>query len=182
MKSVEMKIRLLIQKDWQIWKNFRLEALKNSPNNFSSSYEEELKWSDSKFQDILNTSDIFAAFIDNMVIGCAGFYRLNSLETKHQGIVWGIYVQPEYRGKGIASSLIEPLITHAKQHVKQLDLTCFTNNVGAIKLYQKYGFKIHSTEPRECKVDDVVIDEHLMILDLTGNASILQDGEAIQDY
>jgi hypothetical protein len=68
-----MKIRILKQEDWKIWKSFRLEALKNSPENFGSSYEEELNWSDLDFQSALIKSDIFGAFIDNSLASCAGF-------------------------------------------------------------------------------------------------------------
>ena len=54
-----MKIRLLTQEDWQPWKLFRLEALKNSLMSFGSSYEEEANWSDLDFQNGLTKSDIF---------------------------------------------------------------------------------------------------------------------------
>ena len=39
-----MKIRMLTQDDWKLWKSFRLEALKNSAESFGSSYGEELNW------------------------------------------------------------------------------------------------------------------------------------------
>ena len=39
-----MKIKILAQEDWKIWRSFRLEALKNSPESFGSSYEEEVNW------------------------------------------------------------------------------------------------------------------------------------------
>ena len=58
-----MKIKILTQKNWKIWKQFRLDALKNSPGNFGSSYEEEFNWPDLNFQNELIKSDIFGAFI-----------------------------------------------------------------------------------------------------------------------
>ena len=74
-------IKQLGADDWQIWKNFRLEALKNSPESFGSSYEEELNWTNSDFQNSLTKSDIFGVFVDNSLISCAGFYSLNSAVT-----------------------------------------------------------------------------------------------------
>jgi len=44
-----LEIKILAQKDWKNWKQFRLDALKNSPKDFGSSYEEELNWPDSDF-------------------------------------------------------------------------------------------------------------------------------------
>ena len=161
-----MKIRMLTQDDWKLWKSFRLEALKNSPESFGSSYEEELNWSDSDFQNGLTKSDIFGVFVDNLPVCCAGFYNLNSAKTKHRGVIWGMYTKMEYRGKGIATALIQNIINHAKSRVIQLHLTCVTSNLGAVTFYQKHGFKIYGTEPRALKIGDTFFDEHLMILDL----------------
>ncbi len=163
-------IKQLTAQDWKIWKELRLEALKNSPESFGSSYEEEVIWPDLDFQNSLIKSDIFGVFVDNSLVSCAGFYSLNSAKTKYRGVIWGIYTRPEYRGQGIASALIQTIISHAKSHVTQLHLTCVTSNLGAIALYQKHGFKIYGTEPRALKIREAFFDEHLMILDLTGES------------
>lgn len=165
-----MKIKMLTQKDWQLWKLLRLEALKNSPESFGSSYEEESNWPDLDFQNSLTKSDIFGAFVDNSLVSYAGFYSLNSEKTKHRGVIWGMYTKVEYRGQGIASALIQTIISHAKSHVAQLHLTCVTSNFGAVAFYQKHGFKIYGTEPRALKMRNTFFDEHLMILDLTGES------------
>ena len=96
-------IKQLTAEDWKIWKELRLEALKNSPESFGSSYEEEVNQPDLDFQNSLIKSDIFGVFVDNSLVSCAGFYSLNSAKTKHRGIIWGMYTRPEYRGQGIAT-------------------------------------------------------------------------------
>jgi ribosomal protein S18 acetylase RimI-like enzyme/2-polyprenyl-3-methyl-5-hydroxy-6-metoxy-1,4-benzoquinol methylase len=161
---------MLTQEDWEPWKLLRLEALKNSPESFGSSYEEEVNWPDLDFQNNLTNSDIFGVFVDNSLVSCAGFYSLNSAKTNHRGVIWGMYTRPECRGQGIASALIQTIINHAKSHVTQLHLTCVTSNLGAVAFYQKQGFKIYGTEPRALKIGDTFFDEHLMILDLTGES------------
>ncbi len=158
-----MKIRLLTAEDWQIWKEIRLEALQNSPENFGSSYEEECDWPDLEFQNGLNRSHIFGAFIENYLVACAGFYTLNFIKTQHRGVIWGMYTRPEYRKQGIASALMQHVIADARSKVSQLHLTCVTSNHGAIQFYQKQGFKIYGTEPRALKVGDKFLDEHLMV-------------------
>ncbi len=161
-----MKIKKLMQTDWQIWKDFRLDALKNSPESFGSSYEEESNWPDSYFQNELTKSDIFGAFIDQSLVAAAGFYVLHNDKTKHRGIVWGMYTQAQYRNRGLASSLIQAIIKHAKLLVTQLHLTCVTTNLEAKSLYEKHGFKIYGTEPRALKIGNSFLDEHLMMLNL----------------
>lgn len=163
-----MKIRLLSRDDWLSWKSIRLEALKTSPESFSSSYEEEANWPHLKFQNHLTQSDIFGAFVENDIVSCASFYHLATTKTKHRGVIWGMYTRPEYRGQGIATAVMQTLIKHTKSQVTQLHLTCVTSNLHAVTFYQKLGFQIYGTEPRALKILDKFFDEHLMLLDLTG--------------
>lgn len=162
----EINIRLLTQSDWLSWKTIRLEALKNAPEAFGSSYDEEANQSDEEFKSFLNGSTIFGTFIGSELVGCAGFFSLEQMKMKHRGVLCSMYVQPEHRGHGIASRLVEKVIEHAKSRVIQLHVTCVTTNPTALQLYQKHGFIIYGTEPRSLKIGDGFYDEHLMVLRL----------------
>lgn len=159
-------IKQLMTDDWKLWKNFRLEALKSSPESFASSYEEEIYGSDLDFQNVLTTNDVFGVFVDNALVSCTGFYNLNSAKTKHRGIIWGMYTRPEYRRKVIANALIQKVINHALPQVTQLHLTCVTSNLSAVALYQKHGFKIYSEIPNALKIGTQYFHEYMMILEL----------------
>lgn len=159
-----MIIRLLDRQDVQSWKNIRLEALHNEPQAFCISFEQEARRSDSGFKTILDKNTIFGVFVDGELVGSSGFYILDSLKTRHRGVLWGMYVKQEHRRKGIADLLIQTIITHAKSHVIQLNLTVIASNTAAIKLYQRHGFIIYATEPRSLKLGDQFFDEHYMIL------------------
>lgn len=50
-----------------------------------------------------------------------------------------VAVFPEYRGKGIATSLMHAVIDHHKQ--QPISLSCDFDNEGAYQLYQRLGFK-----------------------------------------
>ncbi|KTD33604.1 methyltransferase [Legionella nautarum] len=160
-----MKIKRLMQEDWELWKSCRLEALKNSPESFGSSYEEEVLMSDIDFQHRLTKGYVLGAFVDDLLVSSVGFYKLNSLKTKHRGVLWGMYTRLEYRGKGIATALIQTLIQHARTCVTQLHLTCVVSNFVARAFYQKQGFRIYGTEPKALKINDTFYDEYLMVLD-----------------
>jgi ribosomal protein S18 acetylase RimI-like enzyme len=159
-----MNIRLLTETDCLSWKTLRLEALKNVPEAFGSSYEEESLWADERFQMTLQQNYIFGAFIDTELVASSAFFTLNNIKTKHKGVIWGVYVKPNYRKIGIAATLLQTLIQHAKQHVIQLHLSVTAHNLAAIKFYEKFGFKIYGTEPNALKIDNVFFDEHLMVL------------------
>jgi RimJ/RimL family protein N-acetyltransferase len=161
-----MKIRLLNIDDLDEYKSLRLEALKQVPEAFGSSYEEEVNYSQKDWEMSFYTSNIFGAFIDGLLVGSAGFYRLNTQKTKHRGALFGMYVKPTSRGQGVASALVDIIITHAQLYVSQIHLACVTTNLTAVKLYEKHGFKIYGTEPRALKIGDAFFDEHLMSLKL----------------
>ncbi|MCF8462774.1 MAG: GNAT family N-acetyltransferase [Rickettsiaceae bacterium] len=162
----KLTIRKLAEKDWQIWKEFRLECLKNSPENFGSSWEEEADWSESAFKEDLAKNDIFAVFINDILASGVGFNRLNSIKTKHIGVIWGMYTRPAYRGKGYASLLLAAIISHAKQYISQLNLTCVASNLDAIELYKSKGFRIYGQQPNALKVEDKYLDAYMMTLEL----------------
>jgi ribosomal protein S18 acetylase RimI-like enzyme len=161
-----MQIKILTPEDWQLWKDFRLAALKDAPQSFGASYEEEAAWSDARLQEALKISAIFAVFIDGVLCACAGFYRMNSLKTNHRGVLWGMYTKLEYRGQGCAHALMQTIIQHARKEVRQLHLSVVISNKEALQLYQKYGFKIYGTEPCALKIAEEFYDEHLLVLDL----------------
>lgn len=162
-----MHIRILTEKDWKIWKQLRLEALEDSPESFESSYEEEVSWHDLDFQNTLRKNDIFGVFVDDLLVSGAGFYSLDILKAKHRGVMWGMYTQPAYRGKGIGGALIETIKEHAKSRVTHLHLNCVATNLGAVALYEKQGFIIYGTIPCALEIGDLFFDEHIMVLDLT---------------
>ena len=124
-------IKQLGADDWQILKNFRLEALKNSPESFGSSYEEELNWINSDFQNSFTKSDIFGVFVDNSLISCAGFYSLNSAKTKHRGVIWGMYTRPECRGQGYRKHF-------NSNHYQSRKVTCYP---AALNLCDKQSWR-----------------------------------------
>ncbi len=160
------QIQRLQEQDWALWKEIRLEAVKLHPEFFGGSYEEESLWEDKDFKKGLIKSDVFGAFIENKLIGVAGFFQFTFQKLKHRGTLFGLYVSKENRGHGVAGQLIEAVINHARELVLQLHCTVTPDNKAAINLYQRYGFQIYGTEPRSLKVGENFYDEHLMVLKL----------------
>ncbi len=86
---------------------------------------------------------LLVAKIDNKVIGYLYGFILNSdidIEIKSQ--LDALYVEKEYRKLGVANSLINEFIKWSKQKgVKFIELKVCNENINAINLYKKYGFK-----------------------------------------
>lgn len=60
-----------------------------------------------------------------------------------------MYTHPDFRGKGINKKVVDALVKWSKsKDVKEVRLTVYEENLGAIKAYEKVGFKKHLIEMR----------------------------------
>lgn len=168
MKNInDIIIKKLTEDDWQHLRNIRFESLQDSPNNFGSSYNEEVQKSDVEWKNWANKCDVFGAFLEDLLIGNFRFSQEFGTKLSHKGNIYGMYIKPKYRNNGIAKMLIKAIITHGKKkNCTQIHLTSVATNTAAINLYAKYGFKIYGIEPNAIKVEDKFYDEYLMILKL----------------
>lgn len=68
-----------------------------------------------------------------------------------------IIVKPEYQNQGIGSILLKYIIDNKED--KKIMLEVRSKNINAIKLYQKYDFKIINIRKNYYKDDDAIIME-----------------------
>ena len=167
-----MEIRRLTQADAQAFWNFRLKALQSSPDAFGESVEEHLqKTVDSVARELHSAADNFVvgAFDGSVLLGTAGFYRERQIKQRHKGWIWGVFVDPEHRRRGVARTILARLL----EQVRQLaDIDCVLLKVAttqrlAKQLYTGLGFRSFGTEPQSLKSGDHYVDEDHMILLMT---------------
>src|ERR1041385_1504554 len=84
-------IRKLQPDESLIYRQVRLECLKNAPVNFGSTYEEEVLNPKLRFETYIenNSPDhvMFGAFDEGKLIGIAGFNRMERQRAMHRGEV-----------------------------------------------------------------------------------------------
>lgn len=157
-------IRRLDAGDTGLYREIRLEALKNSPEAFGDSFEDQMDAPDKAFQERLEKNIVFGAFIEDQLVGTAGLFLEGGRKAKHRGRMWGMYVKKEFRGSGIADDLIGAVINHARSCSEQLHLAVTTINSSALKLYERHGFVSYGKDPRALKIGTEYYDEYLMAL------------------
>lgn len=85
---------------------------------------------------------LLLAELDSKLVGCAGLRKIddNTCEMKR------LYIEPDYRGRGIGKLLVESLIHKAREtgYIKMRLDTINTMNE-AVSLYRSFGFT--ETEP-----------------------------------
>ena len=160
-------IKQLNKNDWREWKEIRLEALKKSPDSFVSSFEEEDKTPDNMWAEQLENSIKFGYFINDEIVGCSGLLIEKATKISHTGSLFGMYVKDGVRGSGVGFDLVNFVKNYAKEnHIKHLYLGCNAENLGAVKLYKKCGFKIYGTRPDYTKIDNKFYDDLTMMCEL----------------
>ena len=161
-------IKKLDKNDWREWKKIRLEALTKSPDSFMSySFEEEDANTDNMWAEQLESCLIFGYFINDKIMGCCGLLLEKRAKISHTATLCRMYVKDEARGSGVGLALVNFVKDYAKKnHVKHLYLGCNAQNLGAVKLYKKCGFKVYGTRPDYSKIGDKFYDDLIMMCEL----------------
>ncbi len=164
-----MEVRLLTSEDAIIYKEIRLEALKNHPEAFGSSYEEESNYPLERFQGRFNqeNSFTFGAFIDHKLIGVVTLIKQTRRKMSHRADIVAMFVRADYRKSGIGKRLMSEAIALAKElNTEQVYIAVTSINEAAKRLYLSLGFKTYGIDYRALKFDDTYYDEELMVLKL----------------
>ncbi|HEY3311794.1 MAG TPA: GNAT family N-acetyltransferase [Anaerolineales bacterium] len=149
----------------------RMEALRDNPTFFGSSYEANENWKPEWAFKVLTgnpqESCSFLADQDGRLLGTAGVRRLSGHKLRHSATIGGVYVRPDWRGLGIVDALVRACIAWAKERqVVIIKLAVVTSNLRALKAYQRLGFSIYGSEPKVILHKGIYYDEHLMALEL----------------
>lgn len=165
-----MEIRLLTANDAETWWQLRLEMLLSDPASFADSAEEHQTTTIETARKHLSAGDpasnfVLGSFDGGKLTGTAGFFRRKNNKERHKGHVWGVYVSPEQRGKGVARALMQEIIRRAREieGIEQITLVA-SASFPAQKLYEAVGFKSYGIEPHSLKIGSRYVDDVLMVL------------------
>ncbi|MCX5571266.1 GNAT family N-acetyltransferase [Kaistia nematophila] len=167
----DVTVRRLQAGDVEGFRALRLRALLDTPTAFGSSYEEDSALSEAALlARLAGASAVFAAFEDGAMVGMAGFHPQSGPKRRHRGLLWGVFVAKEQRGRGLARRLVEAVIGHASQHALVMEAGVTVGNQFALALYESLGFRQIGRLPRALFVDGVFHDEILLVLDMEPSA------------
>jgi ribosomal protein S18 acetylase RimI-like enzyme len=175
-----MEVRPLAEADAPEYRELRLQALREHPDAFTSSYEEDrlkpLAWARSRVVPSAEAPHDFVlgAFAEGKLIGILGMSVEPRAKVRHKGHVFGMYVAPEYVGRGVGQKLLAFCIGRARgiPALEQLQLTVTESNTRAKSFYEKAGFRSFGVERNAVKIGERYIHKCHMTLDLRrGNAS-----------
>ncbi|APH37828.1 GNAT family N-acetyltransferase [Bacillus velezensis] len=167
-----MYIRRLTANDTQPYSDIRLKALKDHPDAFAVSYDEEKEWPSEKFKARLEADNaiVLGAFEQDRLIGILKISKHPLFKLRHIAVIGSMYISPKHRGSGAGKALMTEAISRAKKmkDTEQLHLSVTSTNEPAKKLYAQLGFILFSTEKRALKLDyQQYVDVDQMVLFLS---------------
>ena len=159
-----MEIVRLGPNDWEAMKALRVRSVEEQPYAFLQTKDEALKMDEVEWRKRLSEGYFLSARSDGEILGVVAAKRDKTLKTRHVAYIFGVYVIPEARGKGMARKLMEALMEELEKdpHVIKFELNVALPQKDALKLYENLGFERVALLKKELFVNGEYIDEYAM--------------------
>jgi ribosomal protein S18 acetylase RimI-like enzyme len=165
-----MDIRRLQPLDAPLYRAFRLRGLREHPDAFTSSFEEEnlrpLADTEARLATPMREK-IWATFVNGAMAGMVGLSHETRAKNRHKAALVGLYVAGEFSGRGLGRALVDTVVQCARDcGVELIVLTVTDSNRAACALYEKAGFAAFGIEPDAIRVAGVSFGKQHMFLQL----------------
>lgn len=140
-----------------------LEAYDLHPQAFTSSIRERAvmpqSWWESRLTSKLDV--VLGAFDEEGLAGIVGLAFEPREKAWHKVTLFGMYVSPRARHRGLGAQLVRAALSEAKSHPKLrlIQLTVTAGNDAAFNLYQRCGFVQFGLEPMAVRVGEDYFDK-----------------------
>jgi ribosomal protein S18 acetylase RimI-like enzyme len=142
---MNITIARVTENDFNLCRALRLRALSDSPEAFGGTLKNALERSLDEYKEdairwaTSEKSTLFLGTFETVPIGMIGAYIE---ENEKRSYLCGLWVEPEYRNKGVASRLCSQAISWlVKRSSNFIYLWVANQNQVAVSLYKKLGFK-----------------------------------------
>jgi ribosomal protein S18 acetylase RimI-like enzyme len=140
-----VKIRRVVETEWKSFRDLRLRALKADPLAFGSNFRRENAYPPSRWRKWAEKGalgDESATFVAEgparRLVGMAGVFT-----DRNKCHVWGMWVSPELRGRGLGRKLLDRVLSWARSTNAGREVHLDVNPAQsiAVRLYESRGFR-----------------------------------------
>jgi ribosomal protein S18 acetylase RimI-like enzyme len=161
-----MLLRKLTETDASQFQELRLRSLQIENLAFASSFSEEVGTPLEQIALRLAATDrgVIGEFDGGALCGVIGIGRNGLKSLVHKAFIWGMFVEPSYRGRGVGRLLVEAGQSFIKSvpELTQATLDVVKSNDAAVGLYKSCGFTVYGEEERALFLNGAYHDELLM--------------------
>jgi len=107
---------------------------------------------------------LLVAAHEEELVGVLGLHQYVNQPRRRHSAWLGIVVRDDSHGRGVGSGLLTAALDLADNwlNLERIDLTVFTDNEPAIRLYTKFGFVLEGTHRRFAFRAGDYVDAHVM--------------------
>jgi ribosomal protein S18 acetylase RimI-like enzyme len=163
----EINVRALGEEDWQQYRDIRLAALRDAPDAFVAKRAQEEVFDEQVWRERMRRSRRLVAEREGSSVGVVCLGRAEEPDA-HAGELFGLWVAPEARGKGVAWRLVEAGADQARQDGRShLFYWVGTDNGRAVAFASSFGFRPgNSRRPMKVTSEADGAEEMAMVLPL----------------
>jgi ribosomal protein S18 acetylase RimI-like enzyme len=135
------ELRTVGADDWQTMRDIRLEALREAPYAFASTYAREAAYPEQTWRERAASGNSILAYLpefDRAPVGLVASLQ----EIPDQLELVSMWVRPQARGRGIGQALVEAVVGWARARgASRVHLWVTESNGHARLLYERCGFR-----------------------------------------
>lgn len=163
----EITVRVLREDDWQQFRGIRLGALRESPEAFVGSAEQEAQLDEQAWRDRMRRARRLVAERDGTPVGVVSLGQ-GDPEHPSSGELFGLWVAPAGRGTGVAWKLVEAGAAQAlADGLRNLGYWVGTDNGRAVAFASSFGFRpTGNRRPMRVQNETDGAEEMVMVLPL----------------
>jgi GNAT superfamily N-acetyltransferase len=158
-------VRETVVGDWQALRDIRLEALRDAPTAFGSTYEREAPRGEADWRNWISRGGTFLGYLPDLgapePAGLIGCYQEDPLTVE----LVSMYVRPRARGRGVGEALVATVVNRAgKTSATTVHLWVTETNAPARALYERCGFALtgeHQRLPSDPSLGEVAMSRTL---------------------
>ncbi|PAP76681.1 GNAT family N-acetyltransferase [Rubrivirga marina] len=154
-------LRRLGPADAPAYRALMLRAYADASEAFTSTVSEREAlpptWWEKRVSDAPDAPElVVGAFEGERLVGAAGLRFETRPRTRHKALLYGLYVDPSVRGRGVARALTEAVLAVAREapETRVVQLRVMETNRRARRLYDSLGFRAFGTEPQAIRMND----------------------------
>ena len=137
----DITVRTLTEDEWDQYRSVRLAALRESPEAFVASHAEETEYDEDFWRTRMRRSRRLLAEVDGEAVGTASVGEVDTDDGCHAEL-FGLWVSPALRGKGIATQLVSAGAKSAAASGRShLYYWVGTDNGRAVAFASGFGFR-----------------------------------------
>lgn len=130
----------LVADDWQAYRTIRLAMLQESPEAFGSTHAQAASYDEQLWMQRLTDNAVFLAQVGQTHAGSV-MYSEYGMTDPGDCALYGMWVDPGFRGTGVGRTLVDAVIAQARSADKRrMVLHVVSDNAPAAGLYERAGF------------------------------------------